>query len=1133
MKEIIYFFLFKNKKERNLTKWILPTKEEEIIIVQQFLRFNETRSIAQQILLEYSSSTDTSMPATTSTIGTTPTTSAQQTQHHNQQQQQQQQFTSTLPTTSTATPSLTTSSSSSTNKNVHSVHSGKINSELKKFIENQQQAKQELISPKSTSSSSSTNNTTTTNNNNNNNTLSNDYHDAPSNSSIASPSLQQGLPAQLATALAAAAGYSPSVIPFMIANRAILNDLHHQHQQQHQHQAQNNGGLPIQTHLPTNPLEYNNYYLGQFAASLRHSNNNSNNGNMKNSSTNPSAAAAAAAAAAFYNPAQFIRDSQELWNQSLAFNLNATKPYSNGLGSNSTNKVTNGESLVNNQSSNAAAAAAVASMRLKEEQNQHLINSLISLNKLNGGKENNASLLQPPSLLTAPTSSASSSSSSSSSNSFLFKENNKNPDAVKSEPHPQHQSQPQQQQQQLQTQQPQTYTIPNLVGSKPPKNVQKSQNKRKSKKNSNSNNNNDNLLKSSSSSTLASVNGDNKSFISSIKAEVAEQHSLIQQQQQQQQFGEEKNENEDFSFKSTNHSLNMNDVHNNDSNLDTNISFNSNTSISGDNNNTTNDLSMSGSSKKRRPDLSQQGILVSPNGKKRVQCHVCLKTFCDKGALKIHFSAVHLREMHKCTVDGCNMVFSSRRSRNRHSANPNPKLHMARPHPISHRYPTTGPIIGDDRPSMAGMFLADIEKVKRSNSVSNDDVSNSNTPNMSGGKRRKSDLKTRDEKSLINGDLIIGDDEDDDDDMDDDDDLDDDDVDEMHHLNQNNNNDESNMSSNDNNNEIISQIDYPEDLSNNNEINKNRIEPEFNADNEEWSTIGRKQQEYLQNEKNLYLSKTSSLSSSSNKRKSAHPMRIQSTNKDEIVQQQHDSNTNNDGNKRKEIEIESDAEQHNSKKRVKYNTVESNEQQQSSPNEVVNEDEPLNFSLSKQLPSTITVPTSIPSAQILNLNPPTQQKQQIFKCLINGCNSVFSSKSSRDRHSLNSNLHKKLLSFDSDNQNNNNSVKFQMIRNQTYENEQIDENNLYNEDDINDDQNTNKNDDDADNIEGTKLTTSNDIINNSIENSNYSDYENQNDEEENDDDDDDDNNDLNNKNHESMATTFCSNNSSKIEIKNS
>lgn len=62
-------------------------------------------------------------------------------------------------------------------------------------------------------------------------------------------------------------------------------------------------------------------------------------------------------------------------------------------------------------------------------------------------------------------------------------------------------------------------------------------------------------------------------------------------------------------------------------------------------------------------------------GKKRIQCNVCFKTFCDKGALKIHFSAVHLKEMHKCTVAGCVMMFSSRRSRNRHSANPNPKLH--------------------------------------------------------------------------------------------------------------------------------------------------------------------------------------------------------------------------------------------------------------------------------------------------------------------------------------------------------------------------------------------------------------------------------------------------------------------------
>ncbi|XP_061401032.1 protein disconnected [Musca vetustissima] len=76
------------------------------------------------------------------------------------------------------------------------------------------------------------------------------------------------------------------------------------------------------------------------------------------------------------------------------------------------------------------------------------------------------------------------------------------------------------------------------------------------------------------------------------------------------------------------------------------------------------------------PPVNMGGQYINPaTGKKRVQCSICFKTFCDKGALKIHFSAVHLREMHKCTVEGCNMVFSSRRSRNRHSANPNPKLH--------------------------------------------------------------------------------------------------------------------------------------------------------------------------------------------------------------------------------------------------------------------------------------------------------------------------------------------------------------------------------------------------------------------------------------------------------------------------
>merc|ERR1711963_704178 len=88
-----------------------------------------------------------------------------------------------------------------------------------------------------------------------------------------------------------------------------------------------------------------------------------------------------------------------------------------------------------------------------------------------------------------------------------------------------------------------------------------------------------------------------------------------------------------------------------------------------------NPTGLSSEMRKKMRDNIGMSYISPTTGKKRVQCNVCLKTFCDKGALKIHFSAVHLREMHKCSVEGCNMMFSSRRSRNRHSANPNPKLH--------------------------------------------------------------------------------------------------------------------------------------------------------------------------------------------------------------------------------------------------------------------------------------------------------------------------------------------------------------------------------------------------------------------------------------------------------------------------
>ncbi|KAI4891743.1 hypothetical protein NFI96_026547, partial [Prochilodus magdalenae] len=72
----------------------------------------------------------------------------------------------------------------------------------------------------------------------------------------------------------------------------------------------------------------------------------------------------------------------------------------------------------------------------------------------------------------------------------------------------------------------------------------------------------------------------------------------------------------------------------------------------------------------------RQGEKSTVMKKGRVLCSACEKTFYDKGTLKIHYNAVHLKIKHKCTIEGCNMVFSSLRSRNRHSANPNPRLHM-------------------------------------------------------------------------------------------------------------------------------------------------------------------------------------------------------------------------------------------------------------------------------------------------------------------------------------------------------------------------------------------------------------------------------------------------------------------------
>lgn len=76
---------------------------------------------------------------------------------------------------------------------------------------------------------------------------------------------------------------------------------------------------------------------------------------------------------------------------------------------------------------------------------------------------------------------------------------------------------------------------------------------------------------------------------------------------------------------------------------------------------------------------SSSPFLLSSTGGSNsgILCSICHKMYSNKGTLRVHYKTVHLREMHKCKIPGCNMVFSSVRSRNRHSQNPN--LHKNMP----------------------------------------------------------------------------------------------------------------------------------------------------------------------------------------------------------------------------------------------------------------------------------------------------------------------------------------------------------------------------------------------------------------------------------------------------------------------
>ena len=401
------------------------------------------------------------------------------------------------------------------------------------------------------------------------------------------------------------------------------------------------------------------------------------------------------------------------------------------------------------------------------------------------------------------------------------------------------------------------------------------------------------------------------------------------------------------------------------SNNDSNISVARSSSSHSNNNSVMSSTNGGGgggtSNKRRRPDLSQQGVLVSPNGKKRVQCHVCMKTFCDKGALKIHFSAVHLREMHKCTVDGCNMVFSSRRSRNRHSANPNPKLHMARPHPVSHRYQNTGPIISDDQPSMAGVILAEVEKSvtgltggDEDELALDDEAHGGHEEDSSSGlydppkpKAKTGPKKPKSSKKQAK---------------------------EAHQS------------------EHATEMD---DFEENMDMNEDELEQSVSreADEEEELVEFGSSSSALSEQQQLSANKLSAQSSS--KRKSAHPMRIAASM--EPTNKTVESGAQVQPQLKRKSPDSSELEEFESVKKFK-----------SMPSSLCS-----SASLSPTSNSTCLSNRSSPTNISANKQAKGKQEAQSeqFKCFIVGCDSVFGSKNARDCHSSNINLHAKLLSL--------------------------------------------------------------------------------------------------------------------------
>jgi hypothetical protein len=79
--------------------------------------------------------------------------------------------------------------------------------------------------------------------------------------------------------------------------------------------------------------------------------------------------------------------------------------------------------------------------------------------------------------------------------------------------------------------------------------------------------------------------------------------------------------------------------------------------------------SLTGSPRSDCDSSSAGGVPLDKDNPRR--CSACGKVFQNHFGVKTHYQNVHLKLMHRCTVDGCTAAFPSKRSRDRHAQNSN------------------------------------------------------------------------------------------------------------------------------------------------------------------------------------------------------------------------------------------------------------------------------------------------------------------------------------------------------------------------------------------------------------------------------------------------------------------------------